>query len=73
MLVHESSQYDHTNSSDDGQGDVLDRAKEWALKKIITSKDKTDQRFVDLIRVQQASRQGINLGFKGLNLKDHIQ
>ena len=56
VLVHESSQYDHTNSSDDGQGEVLDRAKEWALKKMIASKDKTDQRFVDLIRVQQASR-----------------
>ena len=46
-------------------------AKEVALKKMIKSKDKTDQRFVDLIRVQQASRQGIKLGFKGLNLKDH--
>ena len=54
--MHESSQYDHSNSSDDGQGDVLDRAKEWALKKIIKSKNETDQRFVDLIRVQKASR-----------------
>ena len=51
MLVHESSHYDHSNSSDDGQGEVLDRAKEWALKKMIASKDKTDQRLVDLVRV----------------------
>ena len=50
--MHESSQYDHSNSSDDGQGEVLDRAKEEALKKMIASKDKTDQRFVDLIIVQ---------------------
>ena len=51
VVIHESSYYDHTNSSDDGQGDVLDRAKEWALKKMIESKDKTDQRFVDLLRI----------------------
>ena len=54
--MHESSQYDYSNSSDDGQDKVLDRAKDVALKKMIASKNKTDQRFVDLIRVQLASR-----------------
>ena len=56
VLVHESSHYDHTNSSDDGQGKVQDQAKEWALKKMIASKDRTDRRLVNMIRVQQASR-----------------
>ena len=51
VLIHESSQYDHTNSSDDGQGEVLDKAKEHALKRMITSKDETDKRMLDMIRV----------------------
>ena len=51
VLVHESSQYDHTNSSDDGQGEVLDKAKEFALKRMIRSKNKTDNRMLDMIRV----------------------
>ena len=51
MLVHESSQYDHSNSGDDGQGEVLDKAKEWALKKIISSKDMTDRRLVNMVRI----------------------
>ena len=69
--MHESSQYNYSNSSDDGQDKVLDRAKDVALKKMIASKNKTDQRFVDLIRVQLASRQGFKLGFNGLNFKDY--
>ena len=56
MLIYESSAYDYSNSTDDGQGEVLDKAKEWALKKMINSKDKTDRRLIDMIRVQQASR-----------------
>ena len=38
---------------------------------MINSKDEIDRRLIDMIRVQQASRQGIRLGFKGLNLKEH--
>ena len=56
VLIYESSAYDYSNSTDDGQGEVLDKAKEWALKKMINSKDKTDRRLIDMIRVQQASR-----------------
>ena len=41
------------------------------MKKIIKSKEKTDQRLLDMVRIQQASRKGIKLGFKGLNLKEH--
>ena len=51
VLVHESSHYDQANSSDDGQGKVQDKAKDYALKKIIRSKDKTDRRLIDLLRV----------------------
>ena len=40
ILVYESSQSDLTDSSDDGQGKVQDRAKEKSVKKIIQSKDK---------------------------------
>jgi len=56
VLIYESSQYDHSNSTDDGQGEVLDKAKEWALKKMINSTDQTDRRLIDMIRIQQASR-----------------
>ena len=56
VQIYESSQYDHSNSTDNGQGEVLDKAKELALKKMINSKDKTDRRLIDMIRVQQASR-----------------
>ena len=56
VLIYESSQYDHSDSTDDGQGRVLDTAKEYALKRMINSKDKTDRRLIDMLRVQQASR-----------------
>lgn len=56
VLVYESSQYDYDNSTDDGQGEVLDRAKEKALKKMIKSKNATDRRLIDMVRVQIASR-----------------
>ena len=42
-MVHESSHYDQSDiSSDDGQGEVLDRAKEKSIKKMIVSEDRTD-------------------------------
>ena len=59
ILVYESSHSDLPNSSDDGQGEVQDKAKEWALKNIIKSRDMVDRRLVDLIRVQQASLIGL--------------
>ena len=40
ILVYESSQSDMSNSSDDGQGKVLDQAKEKFIKKVIQSKEK---------------------------------
>ena len=51
VLVHESSQYDQLKSSDDDQGKVQDKAKEYALKKIVRSKDKTDQRLLNMVLV----------------------
>ena len=71
MLIYESSAYDYSNSTDDGQGIVLDKAKEEALKKMVKSDNKTDRRLIDMVRVQQASRQGIKIGFKGMRLKEH--
>ena len=38
---------------------------------MIKSKDKTDRRLLDMVRIQQASRKGIKLGFKGMNLIEH--
>ena len=38
---------------------------------MINSTDKTDRRLIDMLRVQQASRQGTKFGFKGLNLQEH--
>ena len=40
ILVNESSNSDLTSSSEDGQGKVLDNAKEKSLKKMINSKEK---------------------------------
>ena len=68
VLVQESSsEYDHSDSSDDGHGKVLDKAKVYALKKMIRGKDKTDNRLLDMARVQQAHHLGIKIGFNGLN------
>ena len=35
------------------------------------SKNKTDRRLLDMVRIQQASRRGIKLGFKSLNFKEY--
>ena len=59
-----------TNSSDDGQGKVLDNAKELAIKKMIKSKDVTNQRLIDMIRVKYAQQEGINIRFNRFNLSD---
>ena len=40
------------------------------VKKIVTSKDKTDRRFVNMYRVRQAMRSGYNIGFKGFNFEE---
>ena len=70
VLMYESSNYDNqTDSSDDGQGKVQDKAKEMAIRKLIRSKNITDQRFIDMIRVKQAKHHGFRVGFKGLNKK----
>ena len=56
MLIYESSAYDYSNSTDDGQGIVLDKAKEEALKRMVKSNNKIDRRLIDMVRVQIASR-----------------
>ena len=67
VLVYESSNFDQTGSSDDGQGELLDKAKEKSLKKILRSKDKKDQQFIDMIRIQYAHRYGIKVGLDGFD------
>ena len=37
------------------------------------SKDKTDRRLLDLVRIQLASRKGIKFGFNGFSLKEHFE
>ena len=54
--MHESSDKDQSVSSCDGQGEILDRAKEKSIKKLVQSKEKTDQRFIDMIRVKYAQQ-----------------
>ena len=66
IVVYESSECEMPSSSDDGQGKVLDKAKEKSIVKIINSKEKQDQRFIDMIRVQYARRHHVKIGFKGL-------
>ena len=69
MLVYESSNIDESNdtASDDGQGAVLDRAKERSIKKLVRSKSLHDRRFINMTRVQIARRYGVKIGFKGLD------
>ena len=65
--MYESSNLDQTNSSDDGQGKVLDKAKETAIKKMIKSKAKTSQRLIDMTRVKFDNQVGIKIGFNRFN------
>ena len=65
--MYESSNLDQTNSSDDGQGKVLDKAKETAVKKMIKSKAKTSQRLIDMTRVKFDNQVGIKIGFNRFN------
>ena len=67
LLVHEFSPFDDSNSSDDGQGNVQDKAKDVSIRRIVNSKDKTNQRFIDMQRMQYAQRYGIKIGFKGFD------
>ena len=52
--MHESDQKSSSSEDDDGQGEVLDKAKERSIKKLINSKDRRDKQFIDMIRVQYA-------------------
>ena len=75
VLVYETSEADMIVSSDDGQGEVLERAKQRAIKEMIRSikpnhnsgKDRTNKRFVDMVRVHYAHRDGIRIGFNRFN------
>ena len=42
VLLHEFSPFDASNSSDDGQGNVQDKAKDLSIKRMVKSKDKTN-------------------------------
>ena len=46
----------------------MDRAKDKSLRKLVQSRNKTDQRFIDMIRLRYAQQQGVKIGFKGFNL-----
>ena len=69
VLVYESSGFDSSKSSEDGQGKVLDRAKDVAVKKMVRSKVRQDRRFINMFRVQYARRHGVEIGFEGLHDK----
>ena len=38
---------------------------------MVKSYDKTDQRFIDMVRLQHAQKYGVKIGFKGFNQKEH--
>ena len=66
--MYESSHYDdQADTSEDGQGKVLDKAKEHAIKSLIRSKQSTDQRFIEMMRVKKARDHGVKIGFNGLD------
>ena len=52
VLLHEFSPFDSSNSSDDGQGIIQDKAKDYSIRRMVYSKDKTNQRFIDMYRMQ---------------------
>ena len=60
VLIHESSSFDRSpNSSsndeeEDGQGAVLDLAKEQSLEYLVRSRNPQDKRFIKLLKVQLA-------------------
>ena len=65
MLVFESDYFDQFSESDDGLDHVIDNAKDKAVRSLIKSKNKKDQQFVNLKRVQRAMRYGVKIGFRG--------
>ena len=46
---------------------MYDNAKKNAFKSLIRSKDRKDQQFVNLFRIRQALRYGVEIGFKGFD------
>ena len=55
------------STSDDGQGEVLDKAKEKAIRQMIRSNNKIDQRLINMTRVKYAHRAGVNVGFNAFD------
>ena len=50
--IHESSFFDNSSGSDDGQGKIMDKAKDRAIKLLVRSKDERDQRFINMHRMR---------------------
>ena len=50
---------------------MLDKAKEVSIKRLLKSKNKTNQRFIDMLRMQNAHRYGVKIGFKSFNHSNH--
>ena len=71
MLLHEYSPFDESSSSDDGQGNVQDKAKDVSIRRMVYSKNKTNQRFINMLRMQHAQRYGVKIGFKGFAESEH--
>ena len=49
----------------------MDKAKDVSIKRMVNSKDRTNQRFINMLRMQHAQRYGVNIGFKGFNKNKH--
>ena len=75
VLVYETDAVDKILSSDDGQGEVLENAKQKAIKEMVRSishqhhseRGATNKRLIDMVRIHYAHRDGIRIGFNRFN------
>ena len=60
--MHESSNFELTSTDDELESRNL-KDLDVYTDKLVKSKNKADQRFVNMFRVRQAKRKGIHIGF----------
>ena len=49
----------------------MDKAKDVSIKRMVSSKDGTNQRFINMLRIQHAQRHGVKIGFKRFDQSEH--
>ena len=69
LIVNESTDFDETSDDDElemKQSYVKDL--NFFTEKLVKSKEKTDQRFINLYRIRRAYSRGTGIGLEGLQL-----